>query len=91
MVLGIDLVILDLTAFGLRVSVNLGTPTINKVMNVVKDSKIDELSVPLNGLRISFLLAGLQAELSFKNDITTSQTPGPADLNEAVKQQYEKI
>ena len=54
-------------------------------MNVIKESKIDELSVSLNGLKISHLLAGCQAELSFKNDTTTSQIPSLTDLNEAVK------
>ena len=81
----VALVIPDLTAFGLRVLVTLGTPTINWMMNVIKESEIDELSVSLNGLRISHLLAGCQAELSLKNDTTASQIPGLTDLNEAVK------
>ena len=51
------LVIPDSTAFGLRVPVNLGTPTNNGIVNVITDSEIDELSVSLNGLRISHLLA----------------------------------
>ena len=38
--------------------VTLGTPTINQIMNVIKESKIDELSVSLNESRISCLLAG---------------------------------
>ena len=81
----VALVILDLTAFGLRVLVTLGTPTFNQIMNVIKESKIDELSVSLNGSRISHLLAGCKAEISLKNDTTTSQIPGLTDLNEAVK------
>ena len=64
----VALVILDLTTFGSRVMVTLGTPTINQIMNIIKESEIDELSVSLNGLRISHLLAGHQAELSLKND-----------------------
>ena len=54
----IDLVIPDLTAFESRVPVTLGTPTINQIVNVIKESDIDELPVSLNGLRISCLLAG---------------------------------
>ena len=54
----VDLVIPDLTTFGLRVLVILGTSTINQIMSMIKDSEIDELSVSLNGLRISHLLAG---------------------------------
>ena len=81
----VALVIPDLSAFGLRVPVTLGTPSINQIMNMIKESKIDELSVLLNGLRISHLLAGHQAELSLKNDTTASQTCGPTNINEAVK------
>ena len=54
----VSLIILDLTAFGSRVPVTLGTPTINQIMNVIKESEIDELSVTVHGLRISCLLAG---------------------------------
>ena len=54
-------------------------------MNVIKESEIDKVSVLLNGWRISHLLAGCQAELSLKNDATTSPIPCPTDLNETVK------
>ena len=52
------LVVLDLAAYGSRVPVTLGIPTINQIINVIKENEIDELSVSLNGLRISCLLAG---------------------------------
>ena len=81
----VALVIPDLTAFGLRVPVTLGTPTINQIVNVIKESKTDELSLSLNWSSISHLMAGHSVELSLKNDTTTSQTPGLTDLNEAVK------
>ena len=81
----VAIVIPDLTTFGVRVLVTLGTPTINQIVNMMKESEIDELSVSLSGLRTSCLLAGHQAELSLKNDTTASQTPGVTDLNEAVK------
>ena len=54
----VALVILDLTTFGSRVPVTLGTPTINQIVNVIKESEVDGLSVPLNRSRISCLLAG---------------------------------
>ena len=54
-------------------------------MNVIKESEIDELSVSLNGSRISWLLAGHQVELSLKNNTTASQIPGLIDVNQAVK------
>ena len=76
---------MDLTAFGSRVPVTLGTPTINKTMNMIKEDEIDELSISLNGPRISCLLPGHQVELSLKNDTTTSPIPCPTDLNEPVK------
>ena len=78
-------VVLDQTTFASRVLVTLGTPTINQIVNVIKESEIDELSVSLNGLRIFLLLAGWQAELSLRNDTTASLIPGPTSLNEAVK------
>ena len=53
----------DLTTFWLRVLVTLGTPTINWIVNVIKESEIDELSVSLNGSRIPHLLAGHWMEL----------------------------
>ena len=52
---------------------------------MIKESKIDELSVSLNGSRISHLLAGHQVELFLKNDTTASQTLGQTDVNEALK------
>ena len=81
----VALVILVSTAFGLRVPVSLGTPTINQIVNVTKESEIDEMSVSLNGSKISCLLAGCQVSLFLKNDTTTSPIPDLADLNEAVK------
>ena len=53
----VALVIPDSTAFESRVLVTLGTPTINQIMSMIKESEIDELSISLNGLRISNLLA----------------------------------
>ena len=79
----VALVIPDSTAFRTRVLVTLGTPAINQIVNVVKESELDELSVSLNGLRISHLLAGCQVDLSLKNDITA--IPDPTDINVAVK------
>ena len=80
----VALVIPDLTAFGLRVPATLGTPTFNWIMNIIKESEIDELPVSLSGSRISYLLAGHQVELSLKNNTIASPIPDPTDLNEAV-------
>ena len=59
-------------------------------MNVIKESGIDELSVSLNGLRISHLLAGCQPELSLMNDTTASPIPCLTDLNETLKTMKQK-
>ena len=54
----------DATTFGSWVPVILGTPTINRVINVIKESEIDELSASLNVLRIA-LLVGMSASRAF--------------------------
>ena len=59
----VALVVPDSTDFGSQVPVILGTPTINWIINMIKESEIDELSVSLNGLRISHL-AGISVKQS---------------------------
>ena len=54
----VALVIPESTTFRSRVPVTLDTPTINQIMNVMKESKIDELSVSLSGSKMYCLLAG---------------------------------
>ena len=63
----------------------LGTPTINQIINMSKESKIDELLASLSGLRIPYLLACCQAELSVRSETAMNQTMGLTDLNKAVK------
>ena len=53
----VALEILDSTGFGSQVPVTLGTPTINWIINMIRESEINELSVSLNGSRIAQLLA----------------------------------
>ena len=53
----VALVILDSTGFGSQVPITLGTHTINWIINMIKESEIDELSDSLNGSRIAQLLA----------------------------------
>ena len=68
----VALVVPDPTKFGSQVLVNLGTLTINLVINVIKKSKIDELSISLNELIISYLLACHWAKLSIKREAATN-------------------
>ena len=53
----VALVIPHPTDFGSRVLVTLGTSTIDRIINVIKESKIDELLVSINGSRVCHLLA----------------------------------
>ena len=81
----VALVTPDPTNFGSWVSVILGMPTINQIINVIKEIKIDELSISLNWSRISHLLACHQAELSIEREPTANCMKDPTNLNKAVK------
>ena len=81
----VALVLPDSTVFGSRILVTLGIPTINWIINMIKESEIDELSVSLNGSRMAWLLACWQAELSIKEEAAMQQTVDQTDLKEAVK------
>ena len=81
----VALVIPDSTAFGSWVPATLGTPTINWIINEIKESEKDKLLASLNGSIVSHLLACHWAELLIRSGIAANQTMGPTDLNEAVK------
>ena len=70
----VALVIPNSTNFGSWVLVTLGTPTINWIINVIKESAIDELAASLNGSRIFHLLASHWAELSIRSEMAMNQT-----------------
>ena len=74
------------STFGSWVLVTLGTSTINQIISMIKESKIDELSASWNGLRISCFLACHWAELSVRCEAAVAtQTLDPTNLNKAVK------
>ena len=77
-------VVPDSTGFGSQVPVTLGTPTINQIINVIKESEIGELSVSLSGSRIAWLLVCWQAELLIKKEATMHETVDLTDLKEVV-------
>ena len=52
----VALVVPDSTAFGSQVLGTLGMPIINQIINMIKESEINELLASLNGLRLSCLL-----------------------------------
>ena len=81
----VALVIPDSTGFGFQVPVTLGTPTINHIINVIKQSEINKLSVSLNRSRIAQLLAFWQAELSIQKEMFANQAVDPIELNGVIK------
>ena len=50
------LVILDLSNFVAKIPVILGTPTINRVINVMKEAEVDALVMPWANARVAHLL-----------------------------------
>ena len=64
----VALVIPDSTDFRSWVLVTLGMPTINWIINILKGSEIDELSVSLNESRIAQLF-GLLASRTFDSEV----------------------
>ena len=81
----VALVIPDSTIFGSWVLLTLGTSTINQIINMIKESEIDELSASLNGLRIDQLLACCRAAHSVKSKTAANQTVDLTDLNKVIK------
>ena len=53
----IALIILDFSHFAYRVPVILGTPTIGRVVNVMKEVEMDALAMPWVNARAAHLLA----------------------------------
>ena len=71
--------------------VTLGTPTINCIISVIKESEIDGLVAFLNGSRIAQLLACHLVELLVQNEAAANQTVDLTNLNEAVKTTKKEI
>ena len=71
----------DPTNFGSQQPVIFGTLTIKQIINVIKESKIDELSISSNGSRISYLLACHQTKLSVGRETAANQTRDLTNLN----------
>ena len=81
----VSLVVPDSTDLGSWVLFTLGRPTINQIINMIKESKINELLVSLNGSRIAQLLACQWAGLLIQRGTVTNQTVDLTGLNKAVK------
>ena len=63
----VALVILDSTGFGSWVLVTLGTPTINWIINMIKESEIDELSSFLEWI-VDSLIVGWLVSRTFDSE-----------------------
>ena len=64
----------------------LGTPTIYRVMEVIKESEISKLAVPWASSRVSWLMRDIQARLSqvVVNDVANKPI-SPLNVNEVVR------
>ena len=51
------LVILDFSNFATRVPIILGTPTIGRVINIMREAEVDALAMPWVNVRVAHLLA----------------------------------
>ena len=64
----------------------LGTPTIFRVMEVIKESKISKLAVPLASLRVSWLMRGVHAQMSqLTVDDVDNKSVAPLSVDEVVR------
>ena len=53
----IALIILDFSNFAVRVPIILGTPTIGRVVNIMREMEVDALAMPWANARVAHLLA----------------------------------
>ena len=88
----IALIIPDSSNFTPRVPVTLGTLMIGRVINVIKESKLDVLSTPWVNDQVTYLLVGCRVNTSFVDEKVTNHPMNPTNLNEIMKtKRSEKI
>ena len=64
----------------------LGTPTIFRVMEVIKESEISKLAVPWASSRVSWLMRGIHARMSQLNvDDVANKSVAPLSVDEVVR------
>ncbi len=84
----VALVTPDSTEFGKRVPIILGTPTIDRVLQVVKEGEIDKLATPWASTRMSHLLRARMGVVEEDGGDKT-ETPGvgsqPLDYDELLR------
>ena len=63
----------------------LGTPTIFRVMEVIKESEISKLAIPWASSRVSWLMRGIHARMSQLNvDDVANKSVAPLSVDEVV-------
>ena len=78
----ITLVIPDLSNFVARIPVIIGTPTINHIINVIKEKEIDALVMPWTNVRVAHLL--------LVHRMTTNRV-GDKFMEEASSDDYDEV
>ena len=64
----------------------LGTPTIFRVMEVIKESEISKLAIPWASSRVSWLMRGIHARMSQLNvDDVANKSVAPLSVDEVVR------
>ena len=64
----------------------LGTPTLYRVMEVIKESEISELAMPWVSSRVSWLMRGVSARIaSCRLDDVANKTIAPGEVKEVVR------
>ena len=63
----------------------LGTPTIFRVMKVIKESEISKLAIPWASSRVSWLMRGVHAQMSqLAVDDVANKSVAPLSVDEVV-------
>ena len=85
------LVIADASAFGSHVPIILGTSTIGRVINIINESKMDELSTPWTTAKLVTQLSLWKAEVKEQlwDDVATKPID-PLNLNEILRMKVKK-
>ena len=73
----VALVIPDLSEFASRVPVILGTLMIRRVINVMKESELDELANPWINAQVTYFIASHRANTSLADEKVTNQPMNP--------------
>ena len=80
----ITLVILDLSNFMVRVPVILVTPTISRIMIMIKEKEIDALATPWMNAQVAYPLTVWWATATVENDKVATWESDPSKYDEVV-------